>query len=124
VQQVQLVKHESVDYVPAKIVVVELDKIFTSLPNPLNQCVQIELERRTVFILEINTAVSKFVRSFTRVMKNQNLSGRVAHNHWDPTFFAFVRFDFAKHFAITFSVETQDSPSHQLTARRFWGLQH
>ncbi len=48
-QQVQVVKHKSLDFVPAEFLNAELDKISWSLPNPLNQCMGIELKWCTVF---------------------------------------------------------------------------
>jgi hypothetical protein len=40
---------ESLNFVPAKFVDVKLDKISASSPNPLNQCVRVELELSTMF---------------------------------------------------------------------------
>ncbi len=40
---------ESVDFVPAEFVDMELDKISSSSPNPLNQRMRVELEGSTVF---------------------------------------------------------------------------
>ena len=40
---------ERLDFVPAEFVDMELDKVSASSPNPLNQCMRVELERSTVF---------------------------------------------------------------------------
>jgi hypothetical protein len=40
---------ESLDFVPAKFVDMKFDKISASSPNPLNQCMRVELKRGTVF---------------------------------------------------------------------------
>jgi hypothetical protein len=48
-QQVQVMKSESLDFVPAEFVDMELDKISSSSPNPLNQRMRVELEWCTVF---------------------------------------------------------------------------
>ncbi len=48
-------------------------------------------------ITRVGAAVSKFLWSFARVMENQNLSGRIAEDDWDPTFLAFVGLDLVKH---------------------------
>jgi hypothetical protein len=61
-------------------------------------------------ISKIGAAISKFLRSFARVMENQNLSGRIAKNNRDPTFLAFVGLDLIEHLAIAFGVQAQDSP--------------
>jgi hypothetical protein len=49
VQQVQVMQRKSLDHIPSKFVEVKLDKISSSLPNPLNQSMQVELERCAVF---------------------------------------------------------------------------
>jgi len=49
VKQVQVMESKSVDFVPAEFVDMELDKISSSLPNPLNQCMRVELEGSAVF---------------------------------------------------------------------------
>ncbi len=38
IQQIQVMESECLDFVPAEFVDVKLDKISSSLPNPLNQC--------------------------------------------------------------------------------------
>jgi hypothetical protein len=38
VQQIQMMESESLDFVPTKLIDVKLDKISSSAPNPLNQC--------------------------------------------------------------------------------------
>ncbi len=43
-------------------------------------------------------------------MKDQNLSGCVAKDDLDPTFFTFVGFKLVERFAVAFGVETQDLP--------------
>jgi hypothetical protein len=42
-------KSKSLDFVPAEFIEVELDKISSSSPNPLNQSMRIELKWSTVF---------------------------------------------------------------------------
>ena len=49
VQQIQMMESECLDFVPAQFVDVKLDKIGSSSPNPLNQCVRVELERSAMF---------------------------------------------------------------------------
>ncbi len=49
VKQAQVVEHEILDFVPAEFVDVELDKISSRLPNPLNQSMRIELKWSAVF---------------------------------------------------------------------------
>ena len=61
-------------------------------------------------ITKIGAAVSKLLRSFARIVENQNLSGRIAKHDRDPSGVAFVGLDFVKHLAIALSVEAQDSP--------------
>jgi hypothetical protein len=38
VQQIQVMESKCLDFVPAKLIDVKLDKISSSAPNPLNQC--------------------------------------------------------------------------------------
>ena len=38
VQQIQVMESECLDFVPTKLIDVRLDKISSSAPNPLNQC--------------------------------------------------------------------------------------
>ena len=38
VQQIQMMESESLDFVPAELIDVRLDKVSASSPNPLNQC--------------------------------------------------------------------------------------
>jgi len=73
-------------------------------------------------ITKIGAAISKFLRSFGRVVENQNLSGRVAKHDWDPAFLAFVGLDLVEHFAVAFGVETQDSPIVNLQQESSEGL--
>jgi hypothetical protein len=49
VQQIQVMESECLDFVPAEFVEVNLDKISTSSPNPLNQRMRVELEGSTMF---------------------------------------------------------------------------
>jgi hypothetical protein len=49
VQKIQVTESESLDFVPTKLIDVKLDKISASSPNPLNQCMRVELKRCTVF---------------------------------------------------------------------------
>jgi hypothetical protein len=49
VQQIQVMESECLDFVPAEFVDVKLDKISSSSPNPLNQCMRVELKRSTMF---------------------------------------------------------------------------
>ena len=49
VQQVQVVKCESLDFVPTEFVDVKLNKVSSSSPNPLNQGMRVELKRCAVF---------------------------------------------------------------------------
>jgi hypothetical protein len=48
-QQVQVMESECLDFIPAKFVDVKFDKISASSPNPLNQCMRVELELGAVF---------------------------------------------------------------------------
>jgi hypothetical protein len=61
-------------------------------------------------ITEIRAGVSKLLRSVARIMKDQSLSSRVTEDNRNPSFLAFVRLNLVKHLAITFRIETQDSP--------------
>ncbi len=61
-------------------------------------------------IAKVGATVSKFLRSLTRVMEDQNLSGGIAEGNRDPTFLAFVWLDLVEHLAVALGVETQDSP--------------
>ena len=38
VQQIQMMESKCLDFIPAKLIDVKLDKISSSAPNPLNQC--------------------------------------------------------------------------------------
>jgi hypothetical protein len=49
VQQIQVMESECLDFVPAEFVDVMFDKISSSSPNPLNQCMRVELEGCTMF---------------------------------------------------------------------------
>jgi hypothetical protein len=49
VQQIQMMESESLDFVPTELIDVKLDKISSSAPNPLNQCMRVELEGSTMF---------------------------------------------------------------------------
>jgi hypothetical protein len=49
VKQAQVVESESLDFNSAEFVDVELDKIGTSSPNPLNQRMRVELKQCTIF---------------------------------------------------------------------------
>jgi hypothetical protein len=49
VQQIQVMESECLDFVPAQFVDVMFDKISSSSPNPLNQCMRVELEGSTMF---------------------------------------------------------------------------
>jgi hypothetical protein len=49
VKQVQVMERESLDFVPAELVDVKLDKISPSSTNPLNQGMRVELKRSTMF---------------------------------------------------------------------------
>jgi hypothetical protein len=49
VKQIQVAERKNLDFVPAKFVDVELDKVSASSPNPLNQCMRVELKGGTVF---------------------------------------------------------------------------
>jgi hypothetical protein len=49
VQQIQVMESECLDFVPAQFVDVMFDKISSSSPNPLNQCMRVELEGGTMF---------------------------------------------------------------------------
>jgi hypothetical protein len=53
---------------------------------------------------KIGAAVSKLLRGSARVVKNQNLSGRIAEDDQDPTLLAFVWLDLVKHLAVTLGV--------------------
>jgi hypothetical protein len=48
-EQIQMMERESLDLVPAEFIDVELDKVSASSPNPLNQCMRVELELSAVF---------------------------------------------------------------------------
>jgi hypothetical protein len=48
-EQTQMMERESLDLIPAEFVDMKLDEISPSSPNPLNQCMRVELERCTVF---------------------------------------------------------------------------
>ncbi len=61
-------------------------------------------------ITKIGASISKFLRGFARVVENQNLSSRIAKHDWDLAFLAFVGLDLVEHLAVTFGVETQNSP--------------
>jgi hypothetical protein len=60
VQQVQVMESQRLDFVPAEFVDVMLDKISASSPNPLNQRMQVELERSTVFHGFVIDSVDQF----------------------------------------------------------------
>ena len=49
VQQIQVMESECLDFVPAQFVDVMFNKISSSSPNPLNQCMRVELEGSTMF---------------------------------------------------------------------------
>jgi hypothetical protein len=49
VQQIQVTESECLDFVPAQFVDVMFDKIRSSSPNPLNQCMRVELKWCTMF---------------------------------------------------------------------------
>jgi hypothetical protein len=49
VQQIQVMESKCLDFIPAEFVDVNLDKISTSSPNPLNQRMRVELEGSTMF---------------------------------------------------------------------------
>jgi hypothetical protein len=49
VQQIQVMESKCLDFIPAEFVDVNLDKISTSSPNPLNQCMRVELKWCTMF---------------------------------------------------------------------------
>ena len=49
VQQIQVMESECLDFVPAKLIDVKLDKIGASSPNPLNQRMRVELEGSAMF---------------------------------------------------------------------------
>ena len=49
VQQIQMMESKRLDFVPAQFVDVMFDKISSSSPNPLNQCMRVELEGGTMF---------------------------------------------------------------------------
>ena len=61
-------------------------------------------------ITKVGTAVLEFLRGLTRVMEDQNLSGRIAKHDWDASGIALVRLDLVKHRAVALGVEAQDSP--------------
>ncbi len=61
-------------------------------------------------ITKVGAAISKFLRRSTRVVEDQNLSGRIAEDNRDPTFLALVWLDLVKHLAVALGVKTQDSP--------------
>ncbi len=61
-------------------------------------------------ITKVSAAIPEFLRSFARVVEDQNLSGRIAEDDRDSSWLAFVRFDLVKHLAIALGVETQNSP--------------
>ncbi len=56
-------------------------------------------------VAKIGAAVSKLLRGLTRVMEDQNLSGRVAKHDWDSSGIAFVGFDLVEHSAVAFGVK-------------------
>jgi hypothetical protein len=49
VKQVQVVKSESLDFIPAEFVDMKFDKTSPSPPNPLNQHMRVELKRCALF---------------------------------------------------------------------------
>jgi hypothetical protein len=49
VQQIQMMESKRLDFVPAQFVDVMFDKISSSSPNPLNQCMRVELKWCTMF---------------------------------------------------------------------------
>ncbi len=56
-------------------------------------------------IAEVGATVSKLLRGMTRVMEDQNLSGRIAKHDWDSSRVALVRLDLVKHRAVALSVK-------------------
>jgi hypothetical protein len=61
VKQIQMMKRESLDFVPAEFIDVKLNKISASSPNPLNQCMRVELERCTMLHGVIIDPVDQFL---------------------------------------------------------------
>jgi hypothetical protein len=61
VQQVQVMKSECLDFVPAEFVDIKLDKVSASSPNPLNQCMRVELEGGTMFHGVVVDPVDQFL---------------------------------------------------------------
>jgi hypothetical protein len=61
-------------------------------------------------ITKIGAAILELLGGLTRVMKDQNLSSRIAKNDWDSSWVALVRLDLVEHLAVAFGVEAQDSP--------------
>ena len=53
-------------------------------------------------ITKIGAAVLELLRGLTRVMKDQNLSGRIAKHDWDSSWIAFLRLDLVEHLAVAF----------------------
>jgi hypothetical protein len=51
-------------------------------------------------VAKISAAVSKLLGGLTRVMENQNLSGRIAKHDWDSSWIAFVGLDLVKQRAV------------------------
>ncbi len=49
VQQLQVMESECLDFVPTEFIDMNLDKVSASSPNPLNQCMRVELEWCTMF---------------------------------------------------------------------------
>ena len=56
-------------------------------------------------ITKIGAAVLELLRGLTRVMEDQNLSGRIDKHDWDSSWIAFVWFDFVKQCAVALGVK-------------------
>jgi hypothetical protein len=60
-EQIQMMERESLDLVPAEFIDVELDKVSASFPNPLNQCMRVELELSAMFHGVVIDPVDEFL---------------------------------------------------------------
>jgi hypothetical protein len=56
-------------------------------------------------ITEVGAAVSKLLRSFARIMEDQNLSGRIAKHDRDSSWIAFLGLDLVEQRAVALGVE-------------------
>jgi len=60
VKQIKVTESESLDFVPTELIDMKFDKVSASSPNPLNQCMRVELEWCTMFYSFIIDPVDEF----------------------------------------------------------------